>query len=281
MDEALPLTAARAFGIPAGPLRPVRGGASPLFDVTLADGRHMALRLHDPAGDRGVIEDGLRLAESLADAGFATPWPQRTRDDSLTTTVADRVASALQWVPATPLQQGQGDPARMHAIGALLADFHLTVAAVAPADLRLPDRSPSTPKIAAQGDPALTRAAAGLRAALSDQHDAPVGVVLDDPGAMLSGADGFWLIGVERAGIGWRAQDLAAALWPHADRPGLTALRDALIAGYVAGGGAARAAAPDRIALCLLLRALRAAATAPQDRIARTRVAACVGHLQG
>lgn len=274
--------AARAFGTPAGPLRPVRAGPSPLFDVPLADGRRVALRLHDPDSDRRAIDDGLRLTEALADAGLATPWPQRTLDGARTASIDGRVASAMQWVPAAALPAGPGDPARLHAIGALLADFHLTADAVAPADLHLPDRRPPAPAVpdtAAADDPALAATTRAARAAWVAQADAPIGILRDDPGGVLAGADGLWLIGLDRAGTGWRAQDMAAALWPHADAPDLPALRDALVAGYVAGGGAASDSGHDRIALCLLLRALATAVTGQPDAALRVRVAAMAAAL--
>lgn len=288
MSDALARAAVHAFGTSAGPLRPIRtcstapaappGGFGPcrLFDVTLADGRRIALRLHAPARDRRRIDDGLRLAEALADAGLATPWPQRARDRALTVAVGDSVASALQWVAAQPLPAARPDPARLHATGALLADLHLTADAVAPTDLRLSDRRPAMP---ATVSPVHEGAADAARAALAVLGDAPTGVVLDDPGAVLAGADGLWLIGLDRAGTGWRAQDLAAALWPHVAAPDLPALRDALVAGYLAGGGAAGDAAADRIALCLVLRALDVATRAPNDPAALARMAALAQSL--
>lgn len=279
MNEATALAAARAFGTPAGPVRPVRGGASPLYDVTLADGRRVALRLHGPATDPHHVEGGLRLAETLADSGLATPWPQRTRDGALTATVAGMRASALQWVPAARPEH-TSDPAHLHAMGELLADLHLTARAVAPAILHLPDRRPTAP--ADRGDdPATAHAVGAARAATAKLASAPTGPVLDDPGAVLAGADGLWLIGLDRAGTGWPAQDLATALWPHADAPDLSAMQDALIAGYRAGGGDVGHASPDRIALCLLLRALHTAAADPTDAAARARAVALVWRLPG
>jgi len=281
MDEATARAAAQAaahaFGARAGPVTRVRGGASPLYDVTLADARRLALRLHGPATDPRHVEDGARLSEALADAGLATPWPQRARDHALTVAVPGAVATALQWIPATSLK-GAPDPAHLHAVGVLRADFHLTARAVAPRDLCLPDRRPTLPVI---HDPALSHGADAARAALSALQDAPTGVVMDNPGAVLSGMDGLWLIGLERAGPGWPAQDLAAALWAHGDVPDLSTRRDALVAGYVAGGGNPRDALPDRIALCLSLRALHAAAAAPRDSTARARAVALAGGLPG
>jgi Ser/Thr protein kinase RdoA (MazF antagonist) len=269
MDETALRAAAGAFGAPAGPLRPVRAGPAPLFDVSYADGRRVALRLHGPAADARTVTDGLRLAEALADAGLATPWPQRTGDGALTASVADMCASALQWVPAAPFA-GVPDPARLRAVGALLADFHVTADAVAPAGLHLPDRRPTTPP-PARGDP-MPAATAAARAARAAWADEPVGPVLDDPGAVLHGSGAVWLIGVDRAGTGWRVQDLAAALWPHADAPDLPTLRAAVVAGYVGAGGKDRDADPHRIALCLLLRAMRTAALAPEDDRAHARI---------
>ena len=280
MDDAAALAAARAFGTATGPLRPVRAGPAPLYDVALADGRRVALRLHDPATDPRAVHDGLRLAEALADGGLATPWPQRTRDGALTVTVAGTTASALQWVAASPLAGGHPDPARLPAIGALLADLHLTAAAGAPPDLHLPDRRPTVPAHMSD-DPVSGAAALRARRILAGLADAAVGPVLDDPGAVLTGPDGLWLIGTDRAGRGWRAQDLAAALWPHVDAPDLPTRRDALVAGYTAGGGDTHDAAPDRIALCLLLRAMHAAVTAQGDARLRARIAALADSLPG
>lgn len=278
MDDAHALAAARAFGTPAGSVRPVRGGAAPLFDVTLADGRRVALRLHDPATDPRHAASGARLAETLADTGLATPWPQRSVTGALTAEVMGTTASALQWVPATPPERA-GEPAHLHAVGALLADFHLTALAVAPGDLHLPDRRPPTP--AHRGDdPEMAQTVAAAHAMVAGFAAHPVGPVLDDPCAVLAGADGLWLIGIDRAGTGWPAQDLAAVLWPHVDTPEMSTLQDALTAGYRAGGGDAAVAAPDRIALCLLLRALHAAVERP-DAASRARVAALAARVSG
>lgn len=263
MDDETALTAARAFGSPVAPLRQVRAGPSPLFDVTLADGRRVALRLHTDTAAR-VIADRVRLAEALADAAFATPWPQRTREGGLIHEADGFIATALHWVAARPLALAPCGPARskaLHDLGALLADFHLTADAVAPAALVLPDLRLRVPScIDAPDVPASDRDMldAVLSRAQSDLVGASTGIVMGG-GSVLSGDDGLWVIGLDRhVGTGWRAMDLADPLWSHAAAADFTALRDALAAGYIAGGGARSAASAERVALCLALRAVLA-----------------------
>jgi len=261
MDDAAALAAAQAFGDPAGPLRPVGAGPSPLFDVTFADGRRVALRLHGDTPPQ-VVGARIRLAEALADAGLAAPWPQRTRAGGLTHAGGDVTATALQWVAARPVGLAPSGPARgktLHDLGALVADLHLTADVVAPAGLVLPDLRPPMPaRIHAPDGPASDRDLLNgvLARARSDLVGAPTGIVLGG-GSVLNGDDGLWLIGLDRfAGTGWRAMDLADMLWPHAAAPDLPELRDALLAGYVTGGGAAGRA--GQIAVCLALRAILA-----------------------
>lgn len=252
-----------------------------MFDVTLTDGRRIALRLHPPHGpNRALIDTRLKLAESLADAGFATPWPQRCTTGALTHAIAGTCASAVQWIAARPIDLAPSGPARarmFQELGALLADLHLTADAVTPAGLPSPDDGhavPATalidgaalahaPDLSATDRTTLGHAAAAARAGLATLTDQPTGLIHGDPtpDRVLCSPDGLYLIGVDRAGTGWRAQDLAAALWPHADAPDLPQLRDALATGYVSGGGAATDTSPDRIALFLTLRALAEAGT--------------------
>lgn len=223
----------------------------------------MALRLHADAPPRGVVHR-MRLAEALADAGLATPWPQRTRDGGLVHDADGRMATALQWVAARPMDLSPGSPARgkaLHDVGALLADLHLTADAVAPAGLALPDLRPpmpariDAPEVPASDRDALTEVMARARSGLAG---APTAIVLGG-GSVLGGDDGPWALGIDRhAGIGWRAMDLADRLWPFAAAPDLPLLRDALAEGYVAGGGAVATACPAQVGLCLAVRAVAA-----------------------
>lgn len=296
--------AAQAWGTPIHPPRPIGDGATRVFDVTLSDGRRIAMRLYPPHGPNGpgraLIETRMRVAETLADAGFATPWPQRCTTGALTHAVADSCATAQQWIVARPVDLAPSGPARarmMHDLGALLADLHLTADAVAPAGMPPPGHGHATaptvldlvaglanaPDLSATDRASFGRATDAARAGLAALADQPKGVIHGDPTPkrVLCAIDGLYLIGVDRAGTGWRAQDLAAALWPHVDAPDLPHLRDALATGYVAGGGAVANTSPDRIALFHALRALgeavwlrpgdprRAAATARILAIAR------------
>ncbi len=281
--------AAPGWGTPRHPPRPVGTGRARVFDVALADGRRIALRLH-PSGDpdRAAVETRLKLAETLADAGFATPWPQRSATGALTHAVGGTCASALQWIAAPPTDIAAAGPVRaamLRDLGALLADLHLTGDAVAPAGLPRPDHGHAAtsaiaalsghgaalghaPDLSAADRACLHRATETACAALAALADHPTGLIHGDPtpDRVLRAPDGLYLIGVDRAGTGWRAQDLAVALWPHLDAPDLPHLRAALATGYVAGGGAATETASDRIGLFLTLRALaEAAATRPGD----------------
>lgn len=272
--------AARAWGVPQCLPRRVSAGRLAIFDVTLADGRRIALRLHPAHGpDRSMIDTRMKLAETLADAGFATAWPQRTTGGILTDTTTGICASALQWIAARPLDLAPAGPARvamLQALGALLADLHLTADAVvdpiALAEPPDPRRQGATvlAQVAAlrrapdmtDGDRAcLDRFADAARATLAALTDRPTGLVHGDPtpGHVLCAPDGLYLIGLDRSKPGWRAQDLAAALWPHVGAPDLQHLSAALRNAYIAGGGAASDATPAQIALFLTLHALAAA----------------------
>ncbi|PWR02827.1 homoserine kinase [Meridianimarinicoccus roseus] len=283
--DAQALRAAQAWGRPTRAPRLVQRRENAVFDVTLDDGRRIALRLHRAGyhGGTGVTSE-LRWMESLADAGFACPWPQRTASGALTDEAAGVTASALQWLTAAPVGAGDalpdprlGPPTEvLHAIGALLADLHLTSDAVAPQDLARPDwRAPAfcCPNAPIWGrfwdNPALSPADAALLCAARDvARDRLAAIPAAQTGLIhadvlqenvLAGDGVFYLIDFDDGGTGYRVYDLATALIQHADAPALTDLRAALTEGYAAAGGPLPRAAFDDLPMFMALRALASA----------------------
>lgn len=263
MDDATARRAARAaaplWGTPQGAPRLVHIRENAVFDVMLENRLRVALRVHR-GGHRAApaVEDELRWMEALADAGFACPWPQRTRDGALTLRLEDgTLVSCLQWVAGTHLADApdHGDAGTLYRrLGALLADFHLTSDAVAPPRLARPawDMAafchPQAPRWGAYWEnPCLapherdllltTRDVARERFARLDH--APFGLIHGDvlaDNVLLSGGELF-LIDFDDGGEGYRAYDLATALIAHAGSSSEARLRDAILAGYDAAGG--------------------------------------------
>lgn len=249
-----------------------------MFEVLYDRGRRVALRLHPEgaAGLQAAIAEQ-RWTESLADTGFACPWPQRTLDGALVPDLPEGiVASAVQWIEAPRLSEmlrrdPSGYGARFRAIGELLADLHLTSDAVAPPDLDLPDRSLaplcrtlSDPEGAVRGGFTAAEAetvAAACRLALPRLATLP-----EDWSGLIHGAIGpkrflvdrgqLYLTGFQRGGRGLRLQDLARALLPVAGDADEPSCRAALLDGYVAAEGPLSPKAFDSLDAVLVLSAL-------------------------
>lgn len=271
--------AAAGWGQPARAPRLVAQRENAVFDVTLADGRRIALRLHRQGYQSAARVDAeLRWLEALADAGFACPWPQRTRSGALTDGRAGVTASALQWIDAPPLSDRSAPPGPdlMRDIGALLADLHLTSDAVAPRNLARPDWradafcSADAPLWGRFWDnPALSRPEAGLlRAARNAARDRLAAIPVDQTGLIhadvlaenvLAAPGQLYLIDFDDGGIGYRLYDLATALIQHCDAPALADLSAALCEGYRGADGPLPAGAFADLEMFTALRALASA----------------------
>ncbi|WP_171060588.1 phosphotransferase enzyme family protein [Poseidonocella sp. HB161398] len=278
---------ARAAGAAWGGLlgRPVlvQARENAVFRAQLADGTAVALRLHRAGYNsaRG-IEAELLLCERLADAGFACPWPWRTRAGGFTAPLPDgRCASIVSWVAGRPLGSVPATELplapRWRAVGALLADFHASADAVAP---ELPDRPDwgaaaltgtgiwgdplADPGLAAEDRALLARARAAAADMLAGFGGGDLGVIHGDPLAdnMLSTEAGLVLIDFDDCGPGFRAYDLATALIGLAGSPDLAPAAGALADGYRAAGGPASEAALEALPLFAMLRAQASSAWA-------------------
>jgi len=303
MDESAARTAvsdaAAAFGRLAAPPDLVAWRENAVFSARLDDGRRVALRLHRPGYQSpAAIEEELRWTEALADAGFACPWPQRTRDGALLVEGGRGAVSVVQWIEGRPFAAaGTAPPApeRFHALGALIADLHLTCDAVAPPLVARPvwDAAafcdPQAPLWGRYWDnPALSaaerdllcaarREAAVRLAALPGQAWGPIHA--DILGDNVLEADGLMhLIDFDDGGPGFRQYDLATALVAHAEAPAYADLRAALVAGYAAAGGPLADPGGETLELFVALRAMASCgwivARAPADDPRQRRYAA-------
>lgn len=305
----LAAAAALHWGEPEGPPKPVHRRENAVFRVRYADGRDTALRLHRPGYQSAdTVEAELRLMESLADAAFACPWPQRTRDGALLAVAPDgRLASVVQWIDGAPIGAGGMPPggnvaegqALFHALGALVADLHLTADAVAPAEL---NRQAWDAEALCGADPlwgrfwenpALTPAEADLLAiarsrALKELAALPAaaqGLIHADllQENVLSRQGALYLIDFDDCGYGPRAYDLATALIQHVESPVYRELRRALLEGYAAAGGPLETAGLGGLELFVMLRAMasagwimtRATPVDPRQRAYAARAVAC------
>lgn len=277
--------AAAAWGrLAAAPVL-VQNRENAVFRLRFDDGRDCALRLHRSGyqSPEGAAAE-LRLMEALADAGFACPWPQRTRDGALMAGGAGaRLVSVIQWIDAAPI--GAGDRAldgrvadhqdTYRRLGMLLADLHLTADAVAPHDLRRPSwdaeafcgpeprwgRFWEHPALTAPEIDLLLVARTTARLRLESLPPEQWGVIHADvlQENVLDANGQLYLIDFDDCGFGPRLYDLATALIQHVDAPVYSELRDALVAGYLAGEGPLPRDAFDDLELFVLLRALASA----------------------
>lgn len=262
--------AAAIWAEPGAPIRQVGFGRTAVFELRRSDGRTIALRIH-PAGSREAVIAVQRWTESLADAGFACPWPQRTRNGALVPELPGGiVSSAVQWLPGPLCPAGPGDLA---AAAALLADLHLTSDAVAPADLNLPvpdlsaAEAPDSLAPAASADlSAAARQAAALLAGLPDALRGPIHGNARASRFVATGHT-LYLTGFGHGRIGPRVMDLAALILSQADAASLPARRAEVWAAYRDGDGVLPAEAAPALDAALLLEALARAGTTPdRDR---------------
>ncbi len=265
--------AAAAWTAPDAPVRQVGFGPTAVFELRRGDGRPVALRIH-PAGAGDTTIAIQRWTESLADAGFACPWPQRTHEGALVLELPGGVvASAVQWLagPLRPVSPGD-----LHAAASLLADLHLTSDAVAPSGLNLPVpdlRGPAAPGGRRHADRALLSAAAQQAAALLEGLPAGWrGPIHGDARAarFVSAGRNLFLTGFGQGCIGPRTRDLADLILSQADLTNLAGRRTAVWTGYRDGGGPLPPEAGAALDASLLLAAIARAGTAPDPEV-RTR----------
>ncbi|MEM8553322.1 MAG: phosphotransferase [Pseudomonadota bacterium] len=255
-----------------------------VYRVTLDNGQTAALRLHrDGYHHTDSIHEELQLCETLADTGFACPWPYRTADgDFVYQTDDGKRVTLVQWVPGAPLTMIDVNDLtlteKFHAVGALLADFHLTADAVA---LPMPSRNGwSADRLLGQGCPwgdmvsscdlsdrerTLIRASRVLaKERLADIPAEQQGIIHGDalPDNILRYGETFYLIDYDDCGVGYRAYDLATALVCHALEPDLAAAIQAVQDGYLDAEGPLPKEAFVHIPMFLMLRAQASAAWA-------------------
>lgn len=275
--------AAAAWGDLAAPPRPTGPGP---FELRFSDGRHSALRLYRSGTQtRAALEAVQRLTESLADTGFACPWPHRTKDGDFVheAEVGAPLAVMEQWIGGTPswpwVAFDAGTPADPIAlfgrVGTLLADLHLTADAVAPADLA--HTRPAWDR-AALCDPDLPRWGlfwdnpvldADQSRLLQDARDHAARRLLDIPadetglihancslGNVVICDDQIYLVNFALSGFGYRLYDLATALVGHQEDPLCDAFTDSLVDGYRTAQGPLPDSAFRGLPLFLMLRAM-------------------------
>lgn len=285
--ESLAEAAAPHWGGFSGKPVPVALRENAVFRARLSEGPEVALRLHRDGyqSDEAVAEE-LAIVEALADAGFACPWPWRTRTGDFVARLRDdrTRASVTQWIGAPSLAETPPDPERFSEIGALLADLHLTADAMAPQMAQRPawDTAALTGTGGPWGDPsadpdltdaerklmAVSRAAARDRLATLPGPES--GLIHGDPLAenILAGPDGLCLIDFDDCGPGFRLYDLASALIATAGTPDHAAAAKALTAGYLEADGPLPETAFADLPLFVMLRAQASAAWA-QSRCER------------
>ncbi|MEM8957004.1 MAG: phosphotransferase [Pseudomonadota bacterium] len=279
-------TAAEAWGGAEGTPRLVLNRENAVLDVRLRSGWRGALRLHRPGYQtREAIRSELRWMESLADAGFACPWPLRTQDeDFIYHTQTGQVVSMLQWLDAAPIgpvertcaSAADTRTALYGDLGALLADLHLTADLTAPRDLIRPSwdaRALCCSEAPLWGrfwtHPALDQDEADLLRAARDAARNRL-MELGTDGTGLIHADvlqenvlrkdhQLYLIDFDDCGHGYRHYDLATALIQHVDSPEYEALTSALWTGYVDAGGPLPDSARADLPMFVMLRAMASA----------------------
>ena len=256
-----------------------------MFDLGLADGRRLALRLHRTGyQSRGGIDAELNWTEALARKGFPCPRPARTASGTLTATDGEGVASAVQWLDAVPLSALEPSPAERRALmrgtGALLAALHGTsdgIPAPAPC-LRLawhrggltgpnPLWGRFWESTGARGDEAAALRRARDRAALwlrdwAASAPADIGPIHADAlqENVMRAPDGrLWLIDFDDCGPGYRLYDPGAALVQFWDDPLLPEWTAAMAEGYAAGRGLDAREVADLLPRFTALRALASA----------------------
>lgn len=240
------------------PVRLINARENAVFEMTLPDGTHAALRLHRMGYQSdAAIQSELWWTAALAAKGVPVPEPLATvNSDQLVRLGTGRMASAVRWLDGDPLGK-HGQPfdmptdrvvRRYHALGQMIARVHDTTDALALPDFFIRPRwdipglvgeAPlwgrfwDHPAAAADQRKTLISARGFLANWLSRQTDAP-GLIHADVlrENVLVHGDRLSLIDFDDSGIGFRHQDLGTALVQNLYEPAYTVIRDALISGY-------------------------------------------------
>lgn len=248
-----------AWGGAAAPPRLVTIRENVVFEARLADGRHVALRLHRPGYQSAeAIAAEMDWTAALARAGQPVPDPVPTAAGGWTAPAGDRLATCVGWIAGAPLGAGgeplAGDPvALMAGIGRLLAGLHDKTDALAlPAAFPRPawdaagllgaaalwGRFWETPATDDAGRALLraAREAAGARLAAMARQGADYGLIHADVlrENVLAGPRGLCLIDFDDSGWGFRMYDLGTAMVQNLDEPRAGEMAAALLAGYAA-----------------------------------------------
>ncbi len=277
------VAAAEAWGGLDGSPELVQARENVVFRARLSSGEEVALRLHRAGYNSAeAIAGELLLCERLADAGFACPWPWRTADGGFVTPLpGGGCASVVQWIAGRPLSAVPGGemPAaeRWQAVGALLADFHLTADAVGPEMAGRPDWGLAAltgpgiwgdplddPELTAEEHACMRKARLKAAGKLAGFGGADLGTIHGDPLAdnMLLAETGLVLIDFDDCGPGFRVYDLATALVGLAGQDGYAEAAAGLLSGYRGAGGPASEAAMAELPVFVMLRAQASAAWA-------------------
>ncbi|MEM1130002.1 MAG: phosphotransferase [Pseudomonadota bacterium] len=290
--EAVVEGAAAWGGLATAP-RLLSRGTRTRFDITLTSGERALFRLHPQIGNTAqAVETEMLWCESLADTGFACPWPLRTKEGALVVALAERslVASALLWLDGAPAGappgQRQASVAYFTELGTLLADLHLTSDAVAPEDIARPawdtealcsaeapawGRFWENPALSPEEAELLCAARDAARRRLDAGGTADIGLIHADvlQRNVLSQDDQLYLVDFDNGSRGFRMYDLATALEQHVGLPEFDILMGALIDGYLAGGGQVSEADRQTLPMFVMLRAMASAgrimSAAPPD----------------
>ncbi|MFZ5710255.1 MAG: phosphotransferase enzyme family protein [Pseudomonadota bacterium] len=278
--------ALRSWGGGAKPPRLVKWRENVVFDVRLAQGRRIALRLHRPGYQtRASIEAELQWTALLAAAGQPVPAPVPALDGARTVTAGDRIASAVAWLPGSPIGSAEhplpGTPAERRALmgrlGRLIAEVHAATDSLAAArhlarpawdrDGLLGERplwgrfweNPAF-SVSERGLIAEARSEAARRLADLAAGGADFGLIHADclRENVLSDRDGLALIDFDDSGWGFRMYDLATAVVQGLEEPGVGDHAQAVLEGYAS----VRSVGPSpggTLTLFLMLRAFASA----------------------
>ncbi len=247
------------WGGAADPPRLVKWRENVVFDVRLCDGRRVALRIHRPGYQtRGAVEAELGWTGRLAASGAAVPPPVPTLNGGMTAMSAGAVVSAVGWLPGEPIGSAdrplagtEQDRARtMRAVGRLIAGVHAATDRLGlPDDVDRPrwdadgllgdspvwGRFWENPAFDGQDRRLIGAARIEARDRLAAMRGgADFGLIHADclRENILSDGTGLALIDFDDSGWGFRAYDLATALFQGLEEPDLKGAAEALVAGY-------------------------------------------------
>ena len=257
---ALATKAVADWGGAAHPQRLIGISENAVFEVTLRDGAHVALRLHRPGYQtHAAIRSELAWMQLLAGAGFRCCTPVPTLSGSLTVQVGGRVVSAVGWLDGAPIGESGvrltgGEATQVglfEGLGAMIARLHTaTDELVLPADFERPSwdedgllgQSPlwgrfwENPALEAPEQDLLLQAREKAARELSDfrSEGADFGLIHADvlrENVLMSEA-GLVLIDFDDCGFGFRLYDLGVALVQSLGDAQGAMFRKTLIAGY-------------------------------------------------